>query len=112
MKYECQERIPPDVTGKTYYEGEVYDLTKDEVEKLTKAGHFGAKYEGQVIEARFIRIEDGGTKSTAPADTDDQYEGLTKDALLDLAATRKIEVKPAMKKDEIIAALRAQDAEK
>lgn len=111
MKYECQERIPPDVTGKTYYEGEVYDLSKDEVEKLTKAGHFGAKYEGQIVEARFIRIEDGGAK-TAPAETGDQYEGLTKEVLLDLAASRKIEVRPAMKKDEIIAALRAQDAEK
>lgn len=118
MKVECLVRIPPDVTGKTYYEGEVYDLSASEYEKLKASGHFGAKYDGQVVEAHFVEIQDAPAAKAAgaaapvggQAGTSDNLEELKKDVLLDMAGNMGLTVDRGKKKEEIIAEIRAAKA--
>jgi hypothetical protein len=115
-KYECVVRIPPDVTGRTYYEGEVYDLGKDEIEALRKSGHFGATYADQTVEPHFLPLTGGAPEPIGQAaggaedDEDDGLAGLNKIQLLDLAGELGLAATTAMKKDEILALIRQAKA--
>jgi len=102
MRYQCLDRIPPDCTGRQYYEGEAYDLSPAELEKLQKGGHLGATYGDQVVEPHFEKL--GGDEEPAPAPATD-LESLTKAALVDMAAELGVEITAGATKADIIAAI-------
>lgn len=103
MKVECVVRVPPDVTGKTYFEGETYNLSPEEYDKLKAAGHFGAKYGAQVVEPHFIEVKAQAEPAAEPGESD--LEALTKAQLADLAGPLGIRVDATMKKADLIEAI-------
>lgn len=110
-RVECVVRVPPDVTGRTYFEGETYNLSPEEYDKLKAAGHFGAKYGAQVVEPHFVELPEEPKPAARAANageggkTESDLEALTKAQLADLAGPLGIRVDATMKKADLIEAI-------